>query len=57
MSRRYLVRSGPKRFDYSLSQKQWIYSRDGTALGDLLREELSGMVGRTLSLDIGEHLG
>ncbi|KAF5377548.1 hypothetical protein D9615_005194 [Tricholomella constricta] len=33
--------SGPKRYDYSEADDNWLYSRDGCALGDLLNDELS----------------
>ncbi|KAG6832213.1 hypothetical protein H0H92_004178 [Tricholoma furcatifolium] len=33
--------SGPKRYDYSVVDDNWLYSRDGQALGALLNEELT----------------
>jgi len=43
--------SGPKRYDYSETDDDWLYSRDGCALGDLLNQELSQVLDKTI--DIG----
>ena len=32
--------SGPKRFDYVMATRCWVYLRDGTDLGELLMEEV-----------------
>ncbi|KAL7416960.1 Frataxin-like domain-containing protein [Mrakia frigida] len=44
--------SGPKRFDY-VKESGWIYLRDGTTLGGLMRDELKDMVGREVEVDVG----
>ena len=33
--------SGPKRYDYSEVDDDWVYSRDGLGLGNLMNTELS----------------
>ncbi|KAF8078377.1 hypothetical protein FPV67DRAFT_1557718 [Lyophyllum atratum] len=43
--------SGPKRYDYSEADDDWLYSRDSRALGDLLNDELSKALGQPV--DIG----
>lgn len=35
--------SGPKRYDYDMSERKWIYSHDGVNLDDLLNTELNNM--------------
>lgn len=45
--------SGPKRYDYSETNDNWLYSRDGRALGELLNEELS----KALDQPVNIHLG
>ncbi|KZP04546.1 Frataxin [Athelia psychrophila] len=47
--------SGPKRYDYSPATDSWIYSRDGSALGELLNGELSQALGKEVALDM-EHV-
>jgi len=44
--------SGPKRFDY-VKESGWVYLRDGTTLGGLMRGELKEMVGREVEVDVG----
>lgn len=51
--------SGPKRYDYSEEKDDWIYSRDGVALCDLLDSEVSRIVGRQVELgvqNVSEHV-
>ncbi|KAG5648161.1 hypothetical protein DXG03_006115 [Asterophora parasitica] len=43
--------SGPKRYDYSEADDNWLYSRDGRAMGDLLNNELSQALGQ--DVDVG----
>jgi len=47
--------SGPKRYDYSEELDDWIYSRDGQALGDLLNAELSAALGKEINLGV-DHI-
>ncbi|TFK41389.1 hypothetical protein BDQ12DRAFT_626819 [Crucibulum laeve] len=42
--------SGPKRYDYSAGQDDWIYTRDNRALGELLNEELSQVFRQKIEL-------
>lgn len=54
-----ILRSGPKRYDYSEEKDDWIYSRDGVALSDLLDGEISRIVGRRVELgaqNVSEHV-
>lgn len=44
--------SGPKRYDYSPEYKNWIYSRDGVAMGELLEQELSRALSRDVEVGI-----
>ncbi|OCH96599.1 Frataxin [Obba rivulosa] len=44
--------SGPKRYDYSEEQDDWIYVRDGQSLGDLLNQELSIVLEREVRLGL-----
>jgi frataxin len=44
--------SGPKRYDYIASSDEWVYSRDGKSLGDLLNEELSEVIQDTVDLGL-----
>jgi len=44
--------SGPKRYDYSEEKDDWLYSRDGVTLSDLLDGEVSQIVGRQVELGI-----
>jgi len=44
--------SGPKRYDYDEGADNWVYSRDGTALGDLLNEELVRVFEQPVDLDL-----
>jgi len=46
--------SGPKRYDYSEEADDWIYSRDGKAMGELLNEELSVALNERVCLEIGK---
>ncbi|KAF9014938.1 hypothetical protein BDQ17DRAFT_1340213 [Cyathus striatus] len=43
--------SGPKRYDYSESDDDWLYSRDSRAMGDLLNDELSKAL--SMNIDLG----
>ena len=44
--------SGPKRYDYSEEKDDWLYSRDGVAMSDLLNSEISRIVGRQVDLGV-----
>lgn len=44
--------SGPKRYDYSVNEMGWYYSRDGQSIGGLLEGELSEALGRTVTLGL-----
>jgi len=44
--------SGPKRYDYSETTDDWVYSRDGGVMGDLLNEELSKVFDRDINLEL-----
>ncbi|EKM83408.1 hypothetical protein AGABI1DRAFT_32410, partial [Agaricus bisporus var. burnettii JB137-S8] len=44
--------SGPKRYDYSESADDWVYSRDGRAMGELLNEELTKGFSRNVDLKV-----
>ena len=44
--------SGPKRYDYVPEEDEWIYSRDGRSLNDLLNQELSDALGREVDLGL-----
>ena len=46
------LHSGPKRYDYSEEKDDWLYSRDGVTLSDLLESEVSQIVGRHVELGI-----
>lgn len=53
------LRSGPKRYDYSEEKDDWVYSRDGVAMSDLLDNEISQIVGRQIELggqNVSEHV-
>jgi len=43
--------SGPKRYDYSPEQDEWVYLRDGNSLDALLNEELKAAFG--VDVDVG----
>ncbi|RDB29582.1 Frataxin, mitochondrial [Hypsizygus marmoreus] len=45
--------SGPKRYDYSEVNDNWLYSRDGHSLGDLLNDELSKALNQTVDIRLG----
>jgi len=45
--------SGPKRYDYSPSEDEWLYARDGRTMSDLLEDELSRALERKVELGIG----
>ncbi|TRM61438.1 hypothetical protein BD626DRAFT_570658 [Schizophyllum amplum] len=45
--------SGPKRYDYDAEKDNWYYARDGSAMGELLNEELSKALGQ--DVDLGLH--
>lgn len=47
-----IVISGPKRYDYVETADNWIYGRDGMALGTLLNEELSEIFGKKVNLGV-----
>ncbi|KAF8922331.1 Frataxin-like domain-containing protein [Mucidula mucida] len=47
--------SGPKRYDYSLPDGSWRYSRDSTLLIDLLNEELSSAFHKALNLSLSSN--
>ena len=54
------LHSGPKRYDYSEEKDDWLYSRDGVTLSDLLDSEISQIVGRKVELgvqNVSEHIG
>lgn len=36
-----------------MKESGWIYLRDGTTLGGLMRDELKEMVGREVEVDVG----
>uniref|UniRef100_A0A183ANR8 ferroxidase n=1 Tax=Echinostoma caproni TaxID=27848 RepID=A0A183ANR8_9TREM len=40
--------SGPKRYDFLASKGEWIYKHDGTALHNLLHQEISNIVGHPI---------
>jgi frataxin len=42
--------SGPKRYDYVAGVDDWLYSRDGKVIGDLLNEELSNVLAERVNL-------
>ncbi|GLB36378.1 putative frataxin-like domain containing protein [Lyophyllum shimeji] len=44
--------SGPKRYDYSEADDNWLYSRDNRAMDDLLNDELSKALGRPVDLGL-----
>jgi len=44
------LHSGPKRYDYSKEKDDWLYSRDGVTLSDLLDNEISQVIGRQVEL-------
>ncbi|KAI5475419.1 hypothetical protein MNV49_001449 [Pseudohyphozyma bogoriensis] len=47
--------SGPKRYDYDTTYKQWFYAREGTLLRDLLRDELRKITGdQGVEIELGE---
>ncbi|KAI0361851.1 Frataxin [Trametes cingulata] len=46
--------SGPKRYDYITERDDWVYARDGRSLGDLMNQELSDALGRTVNLGLAE---
>ena len=46
------LHSGPKRYDYSEEKDDWLYSRDGVALSDLLDSEIGQIVGRRVELGV-----
>jgi frataxin len=48
------VISGPKRYDYSATEDEWLYSRDGRAMSELLEDELSRTLGTKVILGIGK---
>ena len=53
------LHSGPKRYDYSEEKDDWLYSRDGVTLSDLLDSEVSQIVGRQVALgvqNVSEHV-
>ncbi|KAA1468601.1 Frataxin [Dentipellis sp. KUC8613] len=46
--------SGPKRYDYVSEEDDWIYSRDGQALGTLLNTELSRVFKQEVDLGLAD---
>lgn len=44
--------SGPKRYDYSEADDDWVYSRDGLALGNLMNAELSNALQQDVDLSL-----
>ncbi|PWN40064.1 Frataxin-like protein [Ceraceosorus guamensis] len=51
-------KSGPKRFDYDTSAKQWFSNKEGitVTLQELLDEELSAVFGFDVNVDLhGDH--
>lgn len=44
--------SGPKRYDYCEAADDWLYSRDGRTMGELLNEELSQVFERQVNLKL-----
>ncbi len=46
--------SGPKRYDYCENSDDWVYSRDGRAMGELLNEELSKAFNRGIDLELAQ---
>lgn len=44
--------SGPKRYDYSEADDNWLYSRDGCALGDLLNTELTEALDQNVKIKL-----
>ena len=53
------LHSGPKRYDYSEERDDWVYSRDGVALSDLLDGEIGQAVDRQVELgvqNVSEHV-
>ncbi|KAF9821867.1 hypothetical protein IEO21_00297 [Rhodonia placenta] len=44
--------SGPKRYDYSAAEDQWVYYRDGQSMGDLLEREISYALDRDVKLGL-----
>jgi frataxin len=53
------LHSGPKRYDYSEEKDDWLYSRDGVTMSDLLDSEISQIVGRQVELgvqNVSEHV-
>ena len=54
------LHSGPKRYDYSEEKDDWLYSRDGITLSNLLNSEISQVVGRRIELgveNVSTHIG
>ncbi|KAG5639319.1 hypothetical protein H0H81_004522 [Sphagnurus paluster] len=43
---------GPKRYDYSEADDNWLYSRDGCGMRDLLNDELSKALGEPVDIKI-----
>ncbi|KAH9949022.1 Frataxin [Amylocystis lapponica] len=44
--------SGPKRYDYSVKQDDWVYERDGRSMGELLNRELSSAFEQEVDLGV-----
>ena len=48
--------SGPKRYDYDATSREWFYNRDQKLLRDLLNEELTALLsGRKVEVYLGEQ--
>ena len=44
--------SGPKRYDYHEETGQWVYSRDGHSMDDLLSDELSNIFSQPIQIRV-----
>lgn len=49
-----VLRSGPKRYDYTPEEDDWVYSRDGRSLNELLNQELTEVLGRKVDLGLAD---
>ncbi|KAF5311832.1 hypothetical protein D9619_003328 [Psilocybe cf. subviscida] len=45
-------KSGPKRYDYQEETGQWVYSRDGHSMDNLLSEELSNIFSQPIQIRV-----
>ncbi|KAJ3340514.1 Mitochondrial chaperone Frataxin, partial [Kappamyces sp. JEL0680] len=46
--------SGPKRFDWIETERDWVYKRDGRSLKSLLDEEISKVLGMPIQTPSAE---